>query len=129
MKINTEKKLVDALDRLVTGKPKHTDGGLTQKNLCTEAGVSRTTLNRYKDILEEFNRAKKTGVTEESKEHPVSIQEKNKDLIEENSRLRKKNKKLKEYYEEELAKARQKIYIQSRKLEAYEAKTKIKSVK
>lgn len=129
MKTSTEKKLIDALDSLVSGKSKYTNGALTQNNLCTEAGVSRTTLNRYKNILEDFNRAKNFGRREESKYHPVSIQEKNKELMEENSRLRRKNQKLKESYEKELAKARQKIYVQSRRIEAQEKKNSIKSVK
>ena len=42
----TEKKLRDAMERLLTGKPKRTDGRLTKNNLHLEAGVSRATMNR-----------------------------------------------------------------------------------
>ena len=129
MKRNTENKLFDALDRIVSGKAKYTSGALTQNNLCTEAGVSRTTLNRYKNVLEEFNRAKCSNTEVEAIEHPVTIQDKNKELMDANSLLRKKNQTIKEHYERELSKSRQQIFILTRKLEALEKRINIRGIK
>lgn len=42
----TEKKLRDAIQRLLAGRSKRTDGRLTKANLHIEAGVSRATMNR-----------------------------------------------------------------------------------
>lgn len=47
----THKKLEDAMQRLLDGKSRRTDGALTKNNLHTEAGVSRATMNRASDIL------------------------------------------------------------------------------
>ncbi|MEV8204232.1 hypothetical protein AB0P40_02120 [Streptomyces sp. NPDC079189] len=49
----TEQALRDAMERLLSGRPEHTDGKLTKNNLCREARVSRATLNRATDILTE----------------------------------------------------------------------------
>ncbi|MGC2652123.1 MAG: hypothetical protein WA317_00650 [Mycobacterium sp.] len=42
----TEKKLRDAMQRLLTGTAKRTDGRLIKANLHIKAGVSRATMNR-----------------------------------------------------------------------------------
>jgi hypothetical protein len=41
-----DRKLIDAYDRLVTGRSATTDGAVTVSNLCTEAGVSRASYYR-----------------------------------------------------------------------------------
>lgn len=51
----TEKKLRDAMQRLLVGQPKRTDGRLTKANLHVEAGVSRATMNRADTIIAEWN--------------------------------------------------------------------------
>ncbi len=52
---NTENALREAMTRLLTGKPKHTNGTLTKQNLHKEAQVSRATMNRATQIIAEWN--------------------------------------------------------------------------
>jgi hypothetical protein len=51
----TETKLRQAMERLLNGKPKHTDGTLTKENLAREAAVSHATVHRAETILAEWN--------------------------------------------------------------------------
>ncbi|MFF0413460.1 hypothetical protein ACFYUY_23860 [Kitasatospora sp. NPDC004745] len=51
----TEQALQDAMERLFSGQPQHTDGKLTKTNLCREAGVSRATMNRATAVLAEWD--------------------------------------------------------------------------
>jgi len=53
----TEKKLRDAMQRLLAGQPKRTDGRLTKSNLHLEAGVSRATMNRANAVIADWNTA------------------------------------------------------------------------
>ncbi len=53
----TEKKLRDAMQRLLAGQPKRTDGRLTKTNLHVEAGVSRATMNRAEAVIADWNTA------------------------------------------------------------------------
>lgn len=53
----THKKLEDAMQRLLDGKSRRTDGALTKNNLHIEAGVSRATMNRASDILARWDLA------------------------------------------------------------------------
>ncbi|OBA94693.1 hypothetical protein A5668_09000 [Mycolicibacterium fortuitum] len=53
----TEKKLRDAMQRLLAGEPKRTDGRLTKTNLHIEAGVSRATMNRADAVIADWNTA------------------------------------------------------------------------
>jgi len=59
----TEKKLRDAMQRLLTGKVKRTDGRLIKTNLHIEAGVSRATMNRAAVVLAEWDSAVGTAST------------------------------------------------------------------
>ncbi|BAV23122.1 hypothetical protein P9K31_08005 [Corynebacterium glutamicum] len=52
---NTEGKLREAMDRLLTGKPRNCDGKLTKANLAREAEVSQATMYRAKNILAEWD--------------------------------------------------------------------------
>jgi hypothetical protein len=54
---DTEKKLRDAMQRLLTGTAKRTDGRLIKNNLYIEAGVSRATMNRAAEVITEWNAA------------------------------------------------------------------------
>lgn len=47
--------LRDAMERLLAGKPQRTDGRLIKQNLWKEAGISRATMNRAADVLQEWN--------------------------------------------------------------------------
>ncbi|MFG2692573.1 hypothetical protein [Kitasatospora sp. NPDC048407] len=51
----TEKKLCEAMARLLAGEPLHTDGALTKENLAREAKVSHATVHRAEDILAEWD--------------------------------------------------------------------------
>lgn len=53
----TEQKLRDAMQRLLTGKAKRTDGRLTKTNLYIEAGVSRATMNRATAVIADWDAA------------------------------------------------------------------------
>lgn len=53
----TEKKLRDAMQRLLAGRSKRTDGRLTKANLHIEAGVSRATMNRAAAVIADWNAA------------------------------------------------------------------------
>lgn len=53
----TYKKLEDAMQRLLDGKSRRTDGALTKNNLHVEAGVSRATMNRATDLLTRWDLA------------------------------------------------------------------------
>ncbi|MDQ8706079.1 hypothetical protein RCO28_26915 [Streptomyces sp. LHD-70] len=46
--------LIQAMDRLLTGEPQHSDGSLTVASLAREAGISRATAYRATDALETF---------------------------------------------------------------------------
>lgn len=54
---STERKLREAMERLLAGTAKQTDGRLTKANLHLEAGVSRATMNRATAIISEWNTA------------------------------------------------------------------------
>ena len=49
------KRLRDAMDRLLAGRPQRTDGRLIKDNLWKEADLSRATMNRATRILAEWN--------------------------------------------------------------------------
>jgi tRNA A37 N6-isopentenylltransferase MiaA len=51
----TENALREAMHRLLTGRPQHTDGRLIKNNLFKEAQVSRATMNRAHHILAEWD--------------------------------------------------------------------------
>lgn len=51
----TEHKLRAAMDRLLAGKPQHSDGRLTKNNLALEAGVSPATMFRAKAVLVDWD--------------------------------------------------------------------------
>jgi hypothetical protein len=53
----TEKKLRDAMQRLLAGKAKRTDGRLIKTNLHIEAGVSRATMNRATTVIADWDAA------------------------------------------------------------------------
>lgn len=53
----TEKKLRDAMQRLLAGTSRRTDGRLSKTNLHIEAGVSRATMNRADAVISEWNTA------------------------------------------------------------------------
>lgn len=50
----SEKRLREAMERLLAGKPQRTDGRLIKENLYKEAGVSRATMNRAASILADW---------------------------------------------------------------------------
>jgi|SRR5699024_151184 len=51
----SERKLREAMDRLLEGKARHCDGKLTKTNLAREAGVSQATLYRSRTLLDKWD--------------------------------------------------------------------------
>lgn len=58
---STEKKLRNAMERLLAGQPARTDGRLTKANLHVEAGVSRATMNRATAVIADWDAAVGAG--------------------------------------------------------------------
>ena len=52
----TERKLRDAMERLLNGAAIRTDGRIIKENLYREAGVSRATMNRATAVMDEWAR-------------------------------------------------------------------------
>lgn len=50
----SEKKLREAMERLLSGTQQRTDGRLIKENLYKEAGVSRATMNRAASLLADW---------------------------------------------------------------------------
>ncbi|MBL5975526.1 MAG: hypothetical protein D3X82_17755 [Candidatus Leucobacter sulfamidivorax] len=53
---DSERKLRDAMERLLTGSAVRTDGRIIKENLYREAGVSRATMNRATAVMDEWSR-------------------------------------------------------------------------
>jgi hypothetical protein len=51
----TAKRLRDAMDRLLAGRPQRTNGRLIKDNLWKEADVSRATMNRATQIMADWD--------------------------------------------------------------------------
>lgn len=65
--------LRQAMERLFAGQPQRTDGKLTKQNLWKEAGISRATMNRATDIIEEWNaRINQHGETRRPSPHDIT---------------------------------------------------------
>jgi len=116
-KVNTEKKLIDALDRLLAGESRLTDGRVTQGNIALEAGVSRATFNRYAKVVDEYRLAK-TRKNTDALPVPFTIEEKNRELQESNIALRKKLTLEKVESNVQEARARQEIFVLTMALKA-----------
>lgn len=93
----TEKTLRDAMQRLLAGQPKRTDGRLTKSNLHAEAGVSRATMNRADAIIAEWDTAVGTQAAPrdaqivELKEMVSELKQTNATLRQRNTDLERKN--------------------------------------
>ena len=93
----TEKKLHEAMERLLTGKAKRTDGRLIKTNLHIEAGVSRATMNRATAVLAEWDCAVGTASTPRDaqlvglQETVSNLKKAVEKLREENTALKRKN--------------------------------------
>ena len=90
----TEKKLRDAMQRLLTGKAKRTDGRLTKSNLHIEADVSRATMNRATTILADWDAAVGTDCAPRDP-RLVALEAKVSTLRESVAKLREENTALK----------------------------------
>ncbi|MER5639217.1 hypothetical protein ABT095_19930 [Kitasatospora sp. NPDC002227] len=86
--------LREAMQRLIDGRPKATDGKMTKENLYREAGVSRATMNRATQIMAEWNayvaeNGRRT-VGESQRDAVITeLEKKLRDKIRENTGLRK----------------------------------------
>ncbi len=61
---NTERKLREAMERLLNGAAENCDGNLTKVNLAIEAGVSRATMHRATEVLADWEQQVGQDVTE-----------------------------------------------------------------
>ncbi|TLP92367.1 hypothetical protein FEF26_14795 [Nesterenkonia salmonea] len=52
---DSQLKLRAAMERLLAGTAERTDGRLIKENLYREAGVSRATMNRARDVLDDWS--------------------------------------------------------------------------
>lgn len=91
-KDDTREVFNDAMDRLLRGEPIHTDGKLTEANLCREARRSRATLNRYPDIKRTFSEAR----LNRRKTAPTNLAEKIRELEDTLRQVRREIKSLTE---------------------------------
>lgn len=113
----TERSLFDALDRLVAGTSQRTDGRVTQENIAKEAGVSRATFNRYAKVVKEYQQFKaRRGQQEDIK--PFTIEDKNRELQESNTQLRRQATQDQKAYKAHLESARQEIMVLNLALKA-----------
>lgn len=113
----TERLLFDALDRLVAGDPRKTDGKVTQENIAKEAGVSRATFNRYDKVVQEYQRVKSRGAQQEEV-RPFTLEDKNRELQDANTQLRRQATQDREAYKTHLESARQEIMVLNLALKA-----------
>ena len=117
-KKSTKKMLASALHRLVSNESVHTDGRLTYENLYKEAGVSRSTLNRYPEYKDSLEKAKKY-LSKDGKT-PDNIFEKNKELKESIRDLQESNTELKNKLKLLDKVSKQEILILNRRIEVLE---------
>ncbi|MHB8295909.1 MAG: hypothetical protein ACYDH5_15085 [Acidimicrobiales bacterium] len=68
----TKAALLEAMKRLLSGRPERCDGEMSVSNLAREAGVSRATANRATDVLAEFDRCRAHAA--ESAEHRLRVE-------------------------------------------------------
>ena len=72
----THQALRSAMDRLLAGAPKESDGRLTIVNLAIEAGVSRATANRAEQIIADFRHAIAEAAGQRADDQVVTVTEK-----------------------------------------------------
>lgn len=111
MTSKTEKQLLNAIDLLVSGTPKNSDGRFTQKNIALEAGTSRATLNRYPNVIREYQRVKAAGAAHAHEIKPFSIEDKNRELQDANTQLKRQLAEVRKSLERQILAARQEIRI------------------
>jgi hypothetical protein len=87
--MNARDEIRAAMERLLAGNPRHTDGRLTKINLALEAGIGRATLYRQHDLLAEWNRrTAESEITDNPQSASISIARLTRQLDEER-RLRR----------------------------------------
>lgn len=103
----TRKKLIDALQRLVDGDPKHLTGKykINVKSVQEEAGLSLGSAYRYPDVMDTIALAKQTQAKKAGNVRKRSISTDLERLKEEKS----KEKRLKDKYRQELDIANQRL--------------------
>jgi uncharacterized protein HemX len=97
---DTEKKLREAMQRLLANKPRRTNGELTVVNLAREAGVGRATVYRVEGLVEEFLQARDRLIEEDAERHPAARADRlAKTLAEERTASRERIRELEEQVE------------------------------
>lgn len=118
VKKETGTALRQALDRLVRKKAVKTDGRLTYANLYIEAGVSRTTLERYPEYKDELDKAK--NFSGKDKHSPDNVYDKNKELLEINKSLLKELNTERKSYENFKKISKQEVMLLNNKIASLE---------
>lgn len=113
----TETQLFAALNRIVLGISEKTDGRITQENIALESGLSRATFNRYPNVVLEYKKQKKKENFVGDIEKPQAVEDKHRDVVADNIRLKNAAIENKEEYEKNIRAARQEIFILNQALE------------
>lgn len=115
----TETKLREAMARLLSGEPLHTDGALTKENLAREARVSHATVHRAEEILAEWDAkvARPVRRTPGEVQRDETIADLRKRLREANARVNELQGKL-----DALATVTANLYFENRGLKEKEGK-------
>jgi hypothetical protein len=116
-KEDTREVFAAAMDRLLRGEPIHTDGKLTEANLCREAKRSRATLNRYPDIKRTFSEAK----CNRSRMAPTNPVEKIRELEDRIRQTRREDNRTIKSLIESRDRLAQEVFIQYRVIELLKA--------
>lgn len=106
---DTEMRFQEALERLVAGQSKRTNGKLTQENIADEAGLDRSTLNRYPAVVKSLKEAKRRFIKDASTRG--ATQNKNPDLGESEAIFENDTADAKRKYCSDAVAAQQKIAI------------------
>lgn len=130
---DTERRILDAIDRLVAGECCVCDGKFTQENISREAGISRATFNRCPAAVAAYRKIRAMAVAGENIK-PLTIEAKNRECNESITALKKQLSEIKGKYETELSKARQEIYIlrtilQKREIEQIARQTELERLR
>lgn len=113
----TETQLFAALNRIALGISEKTNGRMTQENIALEAGLSRATFNRYPNVILEYKKKKKKENFVADIEKSQTVEDKHRDVVADNIRLKNAAIENKEEYDKNIRAARQEIFILNQALE------------
>jgi len=107
---DTERKLLDAIDRILARKLINSDGKFTQTNISLEAGVSRATFNRYENVTARYRDIKEQEKLRKSEDNLENNKPKL-DFDKSNPDTKTDSNYSKAQIEKSIASARQEIFV------------------